>query len=601
MGEGEILSDLEWDIKSYFLLGGTMHDSAIAAWSVKGWYDYIRPVSAIRHMAEKGQSTDSELPNYDPAGFPLLPGYIEQIQIGDPLAGDLNENVGEIKVLAWKGPYFIEVPATDEAGVGWIMAKDWWPYQRPSFVTPPFAGYVSGHSTFSRAAAEVMTFMTGDEYFPGGMGVFSADRNQFLVFEDGPSIDFELQWATYRDASDQCSLSRIWGGIHPPADDIPGRKMGIQIGNQAFDKAMSYFNPDLPRVLSVLPSVEVISDANDGQNFTLTAIFSEDMNTDIDPGLSFIGNNPVPTSLSINGLGWLNPTTFVWTFTATDANEEIDNITVQISGAENLAGDEAILFGDNSVFRVDSENPIVDLYNFTENVSDATAGTGTFSFALNFSEAMDTNLVPDVSFPTEVADITLTQNLGLSMWIADSVYQVVYDVADNQQTLNDIDVSTENAQDLAGNDIQIVLDADLFSIDMLNPIVASITPNTESITDGNIGLQELVITLEFSENMNVEMDPILSLPVELEGSIVLSEGSSSWATPTTYIMVFDIIDEDVNFGSISAMLSNFQDESGNPGTDTPSTDLFLLDTKAPEITSIDASEEMVADAQVGVA
>ncbi|MGB0424375.1 MAG: hypothetical protein ACPGED_08630, partial [Flavobacteriales bacterium] len=385
------------------------------------------------------------------------------------------------------------------------------------------------------------------------------------------------------------------------ADDIPGRKMGIQIGNQAFDKAMSYFNPDLPRVLSVLPSVEVISDANDGQNFTLTAIFSEDMNTDIDPGLSFIGNNPVPTSLSINGLGWLNPTTFVWTFTATDANEEIDNITVQISGAENLAGDEAILFGDNSVFRVDSENPIVDLYNFTENVSDATAGTGTFSFALNFSEAMDTNLVPDVSFPTEVADITLTQNFGLSMWIADSVYQVVYDVADNQQTLNDIDVSTENAQDLAGNDIQIVLDADLFSIDMLNPIVASITPNTESITDGNIGLQELVITLEFSENMNVEMDPILSLPVELEGSIVLSEGSSSWATPTTYIMVFDIIDEDVNFGSISAMLSNFQDESGNPGTDTPSTDLFLLDTKAPEITSIDASEEMVADAQVGVA
>ena len=601
MGEGEILSDLEWDIKSYFLLGGTMHDSAIAAWSVKGWYDYIRPVSAIRHMAEKGQSTDSELPNYDPAGFPLLPGYIEQIEIGDPLAGDLNENVGEIKVLAWKGPYFIEVPATDEAGVGWIMAKDWWPYQRPSFVTPPFAGYVSGHSTFSRAAAEVMTFMTGDEYFPGGMGVFSADRNQFLVFEDGPSIDFELQWATYRDASDQCSLSRIWGGIHPPADDIPGRKMGIQIGNQAFDKAMNYFNPDLPRVLSVLPSVEVISDANDGQNFTLTAIFSEDMNTDIDPGLSFIGNNPVPTSLSINGLGWLNPTTFVWTFTAADADEELHNITVQISGAENPMGDEAILFGDNTIFSVDTENPIVDLYNFSGNVSDATVGTGTFSFTLDFSEVMDTNLIPDVSFPTEVADITLTQNFGLSTWIADTTYQVVYDVTDNQQTLNDIDLSTDNAQDLAGNDIQVVIDTDLFSIDMLNPIVASITPNTVSITDGNIGLQELVITIEFSEEMDVEMDPILSLPVELAGSIILSEGSSSWGTPTTYIMVFDIIDEDLNFGSISAMLTNFQDEFGNPGTDAPSTDLFLLDTKAPEIVSVNANEVTVADAQVGVA
>ncbi len=53
------------------------------------------------------------------------------------------------------------------AGSDWILAENWWPYQRPSFVTPPFAGYTSGHSTFSRAAAEVLTDITGDEYFPG--------------------------------------------------------------------------------------------------------------------------------------------------------------------------------------------------------------------------------------------------------------------------------------------------------------------------------------------------------------------------------------------------------------------------------------------------
>jgi hypothetical protein len=51
-----------------------------------------------------------------------------------------------------------------------------------------------------------------------------------------------LQWATYRDASDQCSLSRIWGGIHPPADDIPGRLIGITIGTNAFNLAEKYFN-----------------------------------------------------------------------------------------------------------------------------------------------------------------------------------------------------------------------------------------------------------------------------------------------------------------------------------------------------------------------
>ena len=44
-GEGEELDDLEWDIKSYFLMGGAMHDVAISAWGIKGYYDYIRPVS----------------------------------------------------------------------------------------------------------------------------------------------------------------------------------------------------------------------------------------------------------------------------------------------------------------------------------------------------------------------------------------------------------------------------------------------------------------------------------------------------------------------------------------------------------------------------
>jgi hypothetical protein len=68
--------------------------------------------------------------------------------------------------------------------------------------------------------------------------------NEFLVFEDGPSVDLTLQWATYRDASDQTSLSRIWGGIHPPADDIPGRLIGIEIANDVFDLAESIFFVD---------------------------------------------------------------------------------------------------------------------------------------------------------------------------------------------------------------------------------------------------------------------------------------------------------------------------------------------------------------------
>lgn len=236
-GTGPELEPLEWDVKSYFVLGGAMHDAAVAAWGLKGWYDYVRPVSAIRAMADRGQSSDPSRPSYATDGIPLIDGLVELVDETDPLAGDSLEHVGKIKVFAWRGPDFIDDPKHDQAGVDWILAENWWPYQRPTFVTPPFAGFVSGHSTFSRAAAEVLTRLTGDPFFPGGLGEFTAKKNEFLVFEEGPSVDVVLQWATYRDAADQCSLSRIWGGIHPPADDLPGRMLGERVGIDAFHYA----------------------------------------------------------------------------------------------------------------------------------------------------------------------------------------------------------------------------------------------------------------------------------------------------------------------------------------------------------------------------
>lgn len=240
-GIGPVCENLEWDVKAYFALGGAMHDAAITAWSIKGWYDSSRPVTAIRGMAELGQSTDPAQPNYHPGGLPLMPGYIEVIKSGDPLQGANGQYVGEIKLKTWKGPNYITDPKTSVAGVGWIRAKNWWPYQRPTFVTPPFGGYISGHSTYSRAAAELLTALTGDAFFPGGMGEFHCKKNEYLVFEDGPSTDVTLQWATYRDASDQCSLSRIYGGIHPPMDDMPGRLIGMKIGPDALRFAEQYF------------------------------------------------------------------------------------------------------------------------------------------------------------------------------------------------------------------------------------------------------------------------------------------------------------------------------------------------------------------------
>jgi hypothetical protein len=244
-GKGNVLDALEYDVKTYLLLGGTLHDVAITTWGIKGYYDYVRPISAIRGMAELGQSSDPNSLNYHSGGLPLIPGYIEVILPSDPLRGLNGENIGEIKIKAWKGPNYVMNVENDIAFVDWILAKDWWPYQRASFVTPPFAGYISGHSTFSSAAAEIMAFITGDEFFPGGMAEFHAKKDEYLVHENGPSTDVTLQWARYKDASDQCSLSRIWGGIHPPCDDIPGRVIGKEVAQDAIIFSEKYLFEDL--------------------------------------------------------------------------------------------------------------------------------------------------------------------------------------------------------------------------------------------------------------------------------------------------------------------------------------------------------------------
>jgi hypothetical protein len=241
-GVGAVLSNLEWDVKTYFTIGGAMHDAAISCWGAKGYYDSPRPISAIRKMARYGQSSDPNLPSYHPGGITLIPGYIELVTAGDPLVGFLSVNLNKIKLKSWKGFSFIVNPYDDVAGVDWILADNWTAYQRSTFVTPPFAGYLSGHSTYSSAAAEVLTKLTGSKYFPGGMGEYIIPANVlYLGFENGPSADIKLQWATYKDASDQASLSRIWGGIHPPFDDMPGRLIGTEIGVDAFQKAKDLF------------------------------------------------------------------------------------------------------------------------------------------------------------------------------------------------------------------------------------------------------------------------------------------------------------------------------------------------------------------------
>jgi hypothetical protein len=355
-GSGPILDDLEWDIRSYFALGGALHDVAITCWGIKGWFDYTRPLSSIRYMAARGQSTETFATDYSPLGLPLMPGFVERVTATDPLAAG-GTNIGKIKIKAWRGTSYISNPATDTAGVAWILAEKWEPFQKATFVTPPFAGYMSGHSTYSRAAAEVMTLITGDEYFPNGMAEFHAYQNNYLTLEKGPSQDIILQWATYRDASDQCSLSRIWGGIHPPCDDIPGRKIGKIVGPKALEYAETFIDKNgLPDVVKIIPSTDTITTNQAGVGtFSIIIRYECDMDTTIAPNYTFVNQDPLVHTLTPNTIltKWLNKYEYCIYFDVSALSQDIlMNIGIQVDGASDTANHSQAAYSETEVFAI---------------------------------------------------------------------------------------------------------------------------------------------------------------------------------------------------------------------------------------------------------
>ena len=199
------------DVKLYLALNGALFDASIAAWDAKRAYDSVRPVSAIRHL------------------------YNSQT------------------VTAWAGP---------NQGAQEISGDQWQPYQALTFVTPAFAEYVSGHSTFSAAAAEVLTRFTGSNRFYDGETVLYDDFNRDGVpdmlgqhvinvggnmFENSPEKVIVLQWDTFQQAAGEAGISRLYGGIHIQDGDRYGRRMGKQIAGQAFALAEQYWTGAIER------------------------------------------------------------------------------------------------------------------------------------------------------------------------------------------------------------------------------------------------------------------------------------------------------------------------------------------------------------------
>lgn len=592
-GDGPVLAPLEWDVKAYLSMGGAVHDAAITAWGIKGWYDYIRPISAIRYMADQGQSSDTALANYSPLGLPLIMGLIEVVDSADTLSGPMDEHVGKLKINCWKGPDYINNPASDMAGVDWILAENWWPYQRPSFVTPPFAGYISGHSTFSRAAAEVMTHLTGDPFFPGGMGEFIAPQDDFLVFEEGPSQDIVLQWATYRDASDQCSLSRIWGGIHPPADDIPGRLIGITIGNDAFAHAESYFDPNgQTDVASISPSILIIASQDTGiAHFGLTVVFDNSMDTSSVPSLIFPVEDPTINSLVFNpdSSSWLSPYTYEARYDVLYSGELLDSIDVRVAGALNTEGQAQAAFDARDQFTIEMQAPSVDMLipNRTM-LADGNTGPAAFRFQVRFDEEMDMLVAPQVSFPgTNPLLQSFLIRPDSTRWQDPQTYVIVYDLLDADETLPKIDIVVESAKDVYGNLQTPYFGTNELSIDTQNPDLLSLVAGTDTIQYADIGMGTFDLTLSFSEKINPAVHPLITFPAEnpLACCLVENTGASGWVSDSIYLATYDVLDTISSLLDIDIHIAgSITDLIGNSFSPQSETDVFHINIQADSST-----------------
>jgi len=204
--------DLDADVTMFFALTNAIFDASIACWEAKRAFDSIRPVTAVDFVLYR-----------------------------DPVTRTPTD------VFAWAGPY---------QGPKLIKSVDWRPYQAATVVTPPFPEYVSGHSTFSSAAAEVLKRATGSDTF-GGQHTQKAGTSRVepkdLVNHPGhpgvPATDVTLFWATFSDAADQAGISRRYGGIHFVEADVVGRAMGRSIGARAWDRAQAYVTGQLHLVM----------------------------------------------------------------------------------------------------------------------------------------------------------------------------------------------------------------------------------------------------------------------------------------------------------------------------------------------------------------
>ena len=153
------------------------------------------------------------------------------VGVMDSPAGRLQTLFEGHRVRAWAGP---------GRGTQLIDGAEWFPFQPPTFPTPPFPEYASGHSTFSAAGAEILRLFTGSDRFGASVTVAAGSSK----VEPGltPAAPVRLSWRTFSDAADEAGISRRYGGIHFEQGDLDARRAGRVVARRVWSRAQAYFH-----------------------------------------------------------------------------------------------------------------------------------------------------------------------------------------------------------------------------------------------------------------------------------------------------------------------------------------------------------------------
>jgi len=140
-----------------------------------------------------------------------------------------------------------------------------------------------------------------------------------------------------------------------------------------------------PTVVSVVASDSLISEADTGasQTFSIALTFSEVMSTAHAPQLTF-GENVAATLQNPQGIWSEGNTIYTVTYGVADANVDLRNITVAVSGARDAVGNEQVTHTAVPRFSVDTVKPTVAVDIVGTSLSD-TVSTSQVTFT--FSEA----------------------------------------------------------------------------------------------------------------------------------------------------------------------------------------------------------------------